>query len=317
MIYTITLNPTIDRTMHFPKLEIGKLNRATRSLTDLSGKGVNVSVALRSFGLESVITGFAAGIYGEILVEGLRRQGYTCEFLQVPGETRSNITVIDEATGITTKLNEPGPHVSQKHINQFQEYLSERVKAGDICIFSGSLPVGAPTLTYAQLISTTKRNGALALIDTSGPALKEACLVQPDLVKPNTEEAEELVSHPLNGPQEIVAGAQEILRLGPRRVLLSMGPRGALFASEGEIWLAQPPKIKEVSAVGAGDAALAGALWAWLQGLPPAEIAHWATAAGTAAALKDGSAMPTMEQIKEIYTQVSLVRLDANVSIHL
>jgi sugar/nucleoside kinase (ribokinase family) len=112
MIYTVTLNPTIDRTMVFPRLDVGELNRATQSRTDLSGKGVNVSVALRQLGLESTMIGIAAGVYGRLLLNGLRDMGYDCDFIEVAGETRSNVTVIDEARNETTKLNEPGPTVS-------------------------------------------------------------------------------------------------------------------------------------------------------------------------------------------------------------
>ena len=116
MIYTITLNPSIDRTMHFPQLAIGELNRATRTRSDFSGKGVNVSVALARFGLDSVAMGFMAGAYGRVLVPGLEAMGLQCDFVEVPGETRSNVTVIDTATGVTTKLNEPGPTVTPEDL---------------------------------------------------------------------------------------------------------------------------------------------------------------------------------------------------------
>ncbi len=87
MIYTVTLNPTIDRTLHYVRLIVGELNRATSTRMDLSGKGVNVSMGLRVFGLDSILLGIMAGASGRILVEGLRAQGYACDFFVDEAET--------------------------------------------------------------------------------------------------------------------------------------------------------------------------------------------------------------------------------------
>jgi len=208
MIYTVTLNPTLDRTIHFPRLAVGELNRATSTRTDLSGKGINVSIALRLYGIDSVITGFCAGATGRILVEGLRDGGYACDFVVVDGETRSNITVIDDACGVTTKLNEPGPTITPDDLRTFEARLMANVAKGDLCVFSGNLPPGAPTDTYARLISALKSHGVLTVLDTSGDALAVGCSAGPDFLKPNLVEAVELVSMPFEGKQALIAGIQ-------------------------------------------------------------------------------------------------------------
>ncbi len=309
MFYTITLNPTIDRTLHFDRLVVGGLNRATSVRTDLSGKGVNVSLALRQFGVESVILGIAAGVTGRVLVEGLRARGFVCHFDEVVGETRSNITVIDDATGVTTKLNEPGPTVSVADLDTFEHSLAGRVGVGDVCVFSGNLPPGAPPDTYARLIAAVHGRGALAALDTSGAALAAGCAARPDWIKPNAEEAAALVGMPFGAPEEWLRGTRAILALGPRRVLLSLGSRGAIYADDASVWYGQPPAIREVSAVGAGDALMAAALWAWSRGMPAEEIVRWAVASGTSAAMEDGSAGPNIAQAQEVYASVRILRL--------
>ncbi len=309
MIYTITLNPTIDRTMRFSRLSVGDLNRATYSRTDLSGKGVNVSIGLRMFGVPSVAMGFAAGVSGRVLVDGLRAQGYDCDFVVVEGETRSNITVIDDTHGVTTKLNEAGPAISEADMIALEARLMERVGANDICVFSGNLPPDAPADTYARLIESVRRRGALAVLDTSGQALAAGCVAAPDLLKPNTDEASELTGRSFDGPEQWSAGLAAILAMGPRRVLLSADSRGAAYVDDGSVWAAQPPEIREVSAVGAGDALLSGALWAWQQGLPSREVTRWAVATGTAAATIEGSALPTLRQVTAVYAGVRTYRL--------
>ena len=290
--------------MIFPRLALGELNRATRSHTDLSGKGVNVSVALRLFDIDSTAMGFAAGVYGRILVTGLREKGQRCDFVQVSGETRSNVTVIDAQAGVTTKLNEPGPTVCADDIRQLEERLLARLQPDDLCILSGSLPPGAPADTYARLIDISHRRGGLAVLDTSGAALAAGCAAGPDLLKPNDIEAANLTGLPVDGEAELQAAVGAMLDLGAKRILLSLGSRGALYADGQALWRATPPGIREVSAVGAGDAALSGCLWAWLQNLSGDQVARWAVAAGTAAAMVDGSAMPTRRRIEDIYDQV-------------
>ncbi|HHX44048.1 MAG TPA: 1-phosphofructokinase family hexose kinase [Chloroflexi bacterium] len=308
MIYTITLNPSIDRTMHFPQLAIGELNRATRTRSDFSGKGVNVSVALARFGLDSVAMGFMAGAYGRVLVPGLEAMGLQCDFVEVPGETRSNVTVIDTATGVTTKLNEPGPTVTPEDLAAFEARLGERLAPGDVCVMSGALPAGAPPDTYGRLIATVQRRGATAVLDSSGAAMAAGCAAAPDLVKPNAVEAEDLVGVPVAGGPclngSVVACLEAIHRLGPRRVLLSLGALGGAYADGVAACLAEPPPITEVNAVGAGDTFLAVGLWAWIEGLPPEEITRWAVAGGTAAAMQDGTVIPSRAEIEEVYRHV-------------
>lgn len=301
MILTVTLNPTIDRTMHFSRIVIGALNRAHNSRIDLSGKGVNVSVALRQLGLETVTMGITAGFHGRMLTDGLQAQGYVCDFVEVAGETRSNVTAIDESTGVTTKLNEPGPTVSPADLDALEARLLARIQPGDWCVFSGSLPPGLPADTYARLVRSVQGMGALAVLDSSDEPLALGCRVGPDWAKPNAIEAASLVDGSLDTEEGLAQVLEAILAMGPKRVLISLDRRGAAYSDGNGFWVARPPLIDEVSAVGAGDAGLSAALWAWRQGLPAEEIVRWAVAVGTAAALLDGSAMPTLAQARVVY----------------
>ncbi len=310
MIYTATLNPSLDRTLHFQRVLPGIVNRACRSRTDLSGKGINVSLALGRLGIPSVITGFIAGNTGRVLAQSLKRLGYECDFVEIDGETRSNITVIEEATQTTTKLNEAGPRVSALDIQRLKQRLVSRLKPDDMVIFSGSLPPGAPTELYALLIEEVHRQGAFAILDTSGPALRAGCRAQPDFIKPNALEASELTGIQLDprntGQVEQVLEALQTRNCG---ILLTLGKEGAICALDGQRWQAKPPAITEISNVGAGDAALAGAIYAWHHDLGPAEMAHWAVAVGAAKAATDGTAMPDRSRIQALYALVQVYPL--------
>ena len=111
MIVTVTLNPTLDKTLSVPALRPGEVHRARFLRQDIGGKGINVSRALRALGVESIPIGFLGGATGRAMREGLAAEGYDASFLEVPGETRQNLTLLDESTGVYTKINEPGPTV--------------------------------------------------------------------------------------------------------------------------------------------------------------------------------------------------------------
>jgi 1-phosphofructokinase len=305
MIYTITLNPSIDRTLYLEKLNIGEVNRAEESRIDLAGKGVNVSLALNALGLPSIIMGLAGGVLGQTLVHGLTERGLECDFIPVKGEMRSNITLIELESRITTKLNEPGPVVSQVEIGQLLERLKSHLLPGDICVFSGSLPPGAPVDTYARFINAAKDQGAKAILDTSGAALALGCTARPNWIKPNVAEAESLINSSLRDAAHWDERLADLIRAGPESVLLSMGDEGAVFANAYEAWQAIPPSIIVTSTVGAGDAALAGAIYAWQNGFSTEDIVHWAVATGTAAVMQAGTRMPTMNQVRSLYLDVT------------
>ncbi len=307
MIYTVTLNPSLDRTLHYARVAWGAVNRAVSSRLDYSGKGVNISIALRQLGRESVLLGFAAGAFGRLLVAGLRAQGYRCEFVEIAGETRSNVTLIEDETGRSTKLNESGPPVTERDLAALEERLCTLLAPGDLVALAGSLPPDAPDDTYARLIAAAHARGALVALDTSGAALREGCRAAPDLIKPNEVEAEGLLGHPVQADLAAALGA--LRALGPRRVLLSRGAQGAAYADGEGCWQATPPPIVEVNNVGAGDAALAGALYAWAEGLPPAEVARWAVATGTAAAQTDGTTFAARDEVADVYAGVAVARL--------
>ena len=150
------------------------------------------------------------------------------------------------------------------------------------------------------------------MLDTSGDALAPGCGAAPDWVKPNAAEAAGLVGRSFDAPGDIAGGSKAILALGPQRALVSLGKRGAALANKDAVWLAEPPAIAEASAVGAGDALLAGALWAWGEGMLPQEIVRWAVASGTAAAMEQGTAMPTLARIKEVYEKVGVICLQGS-----
>jgi 1-phosphofructokinase family hexose kinase len=308
MIYTVTLNPTLDKTLSVPQLRPGEFHRAKLVRAELSGKGINVSRALRMLGIASKTLGFVGGRTGQAFQVGLAAEGFDIHFIDVGGETRSNITLLDESTGVYTKINEPGPTIRPEHIAAMQAQVEQWAQPGDYWIFSGSMPPGAPIDLYAQLISHVQEHGAFAMLDTSEAALRASLSARPYGLKPNSDEAAQALGRPVLTDDDHCLAARRMREMGVQVVLLTRGAEGLALAMQDDVLMASPPPVEARSPVAAGDSALAGLVWALLENCDPTEAAHRAVACGTAAAMQEGSGVGDRALIEALMREVKVVQ---------
>ncbi len=306
MIFTVTLNPTLDRTLAVPVLRPGEIHRAQLLREDLGGKGVNVSRALSALGISSHIVGLAAGCTGQRMRDELLGAGFAVDFVMLPGETRRNLTLRDESTGIYTKINEPGPLLDHEHTRSLIEQIQTLARPGDLWAFCGSLPPGAPPDLYTRLITVVQDLGGRAVLDSSGPALALGLAARPLAIKPNREEVEEILGWNIEDEQGDGWAACKLQALGSGVVALSRGADGLALATDRELVLATPPPIQALSPVGAGDAALAGLLWALIDGCDAAETARRAVACGTAAAMQEGTGIGERALVEQLIPRIAV-----------
>ena len=304
MIITVTLNPSLDRTLAVPRLAWNEVLRTTASRLDWGGKGFNVSRALQALGAESLAMGLVGGATGRQLERGLRELGISTDLVPIAGETRTNLVVAEEAGERYFKVNEPGPAVQAEELSAFFDRVRARLCPGDLWVLAGNLPPGVLPDVYAQLIGLIQAAGAQALLDTGGEPLRLGCAAGPWLVKPNMAEAEELTGQHIRSTADALRAARFCLGQGVALVALSMGAAGLLLAAEGQAVHAVPPCVRVRVPVGTGDALLAGLAWALEQRLPLADMARWGVAAGTAAAVREGVGMGTAQEVLAVYQQV-------------
>ena len=319
MIYTLNLNPSLDKTLFFPRLVLAELNRARRVRLDVGGKGFNVSRALLALGVGSQAMGFVAGATGQYLRRKLVRLGIEADLVEVEGtsaggtgETRSNLTVVDETTGQITKLNEPGPSITDSDVGRLLERIRERAQPGDLWVLSGRVPPGVSDELYAHIIRLVQRSGGRALLDSSGPSLTQGCRAAPFAIKPNVEEAGEVVGQELTTEPDLRGAIHAFWRMGIELVALSRGAQGAIVGRRGRIVSAHPPQVAVKSPIGAGDAFLAGVIFALTLGLDLDGIARWAVATGTAAAMQEGTGVGKEEEVRNLVRKIRTQRLIAD-----
>lgn len=276
-IVTITLNPAVDHTVFIERLTVGQVNRVHRHCRQAGGKGINVSSMLGGYGLPSTATGFLGKENPRVFEELFKNPLIRDEFIRIPGETRTGIKIVDEATRETTDLNFPGLEPTFADLQQFEKTLRKLVKPGRWFVVAGSLPVGISPDFFGEILALLKRGGAKVAADTSGEALKIAIAGGADLVKPNEHELAEFLGHELPDFASRVDAAQQLQREKVPHVILSLGGEGALFISPEKALMAAAPPVKVVSTVGAGDSLLAGYLAGLSTGLKPTERAKLAS----------------------------------------
>ena len=305
-VVTVTLNPAIDQTLSIPGFAAGQVNRVAASRSDAGGKGVNVACVLADLGLDVVATGFL-GSDNTVLFETLfeRKRIADC-FVRIPGCTRVGLKVVDDQTRQTTDINFPGLTPTAEAITELLDQIASLVLPGGWFVLSGSLPAGAPDNLYATLIDAIHERGGRAVLDTSGRALHEALASAPEVMKPNVDELSELAGRALDTPAAVRAAAESLLDRGVERVVVSMGAEGALFVDRDNALLARPPKVPVRSTVGAGDAMVAGIVYATLHDLPLEDVARTATASGAYAVTRIGAGIDDRAGHRKLMEQVEI-----------
>lgn len=310
MIITVTLNPALDQSLTIPRFAAGSVNRAVESRIDPGGKGVNVSKALRSLGVDSLATGFLGGGAGLRLSSALDGLGIRHQFISVSGETRTNLKIYDPEWHTYTDINESGKAVSSDEIASFEQLLLALPQRGDTVLFAGSAPKGFSPDLPARWAETLLSRGVYVVADQDGAQLHAMVSSHPTMIKPNEHELKELLHLPDTTLPTLVPAAKTLVAGGIENVVVSLGENGALFADGEGVLFAKGVRVDAVSTVGAGDAMTAGFLYAREHELSREETARFALATATAKVTCPGSSPPTREMVDQYLPRVEIQQID-------
>ena len=309
MIYTVTLNPALDKTVEIPGMALDTVNRITSMRTDPGGKGINVSKVIAKLGGESCAVGILGGESGRTLLAALEREGLRTHFRFVEGQTRTNLKIIDRALHTNTDINEPGLTVSPADLDALLRDLLGMVREGDIVVLAGSLPQGAPQDTYRVWTAACREKGARVCLDADGVLLAEGLKAAPYLIKPNEDELSRLVGHRLTDTDELIAEGRRLLKGGVTRVVISLGERGALYLRGNEVLYAEGLSVPVGSTVGAGDSVVAAIAYADSLGMSDEDAVRLSTATGAANVMCSGTQPAEREAVEKLLPQVKIRRI--------
>jgi 1-phosphofructokinase len=305
VIYTVTLNPALDKTVEIPNLTINSVNRITTLRIDPGGKGINVSKVIDKLGGRSIATGILGGDTGRAIQSSIEKLGIKSDFKFVEGETRTNLKVIDPVNHTNTDINEPGITVSAEIIDSLLGKLLGKINDNDIVVLSGSLPKGAPKNTYEKWVKACREKGAKVILDADGEMLASGLKASPYLVKPNDIELSSLLGRTLTTLEEIKDAAINLKeQYGLGKVVVSMGGKGAMYVTDNKVVYAHGLKVPVGSTVGAGDSVVAALAVAEEAGMSLEEAVRLSTATGAANVMCSGSQAAEYSTIQELMPKV-------------
>ena len=296
MIYTVTLNPSLDYVVDVDDFVLGRTNRTVSERLYAGGKGINVSFVLKNLGFESTALGFSAGFTGEEIKKQIQERGITENFITVlNGQSRINIKLRGQQE---TEINGMGPDIEKEHIQQLLKKLSV-LSPGDYLVLAGSVPMKINNTIYYDILKTLDKKGIKAVVDTTGDLLLNVLKYHPFLIKPNIHELSELFSTEIKTKEEVVQYGLKLQDMGAQNVIVSMAGDGAVFICEnGEIYKSEAPKGVVKNSVGAGDSMVAGFLAGFCETKDFAKAFKMGVCTGSASAFSEDLA--TKEQVRQV-----------------
>lgn len=304
MIYTVTLNPSIDYIMRLDDFRNGETNRAKVTELYAGGKGIMVSKLLHNLDVETQNIGFLGGFTGDYIEKLLNEMGILHDFTIINGNNRINVKLKMDSE---TEVNAPGPDISQEELEDFYEKLSGI--NGGIVSFSGSVAANMDKDIYIEMIKKLSPNTRFTL-DTTGDVLLKSLDYNPLLLKPNQAELEEIYGDKFNSKEEIISYIKSTMITKAEHVICSLGSDGAIFVSSNNSFYIPIVKGKVINSVGAGDSMVAGFIYAYLNEMSEEDMFKMAVASATATVFSYD--MGEKDQINEIFGKLKIINMGEN-----
>lgn len=310
MIYTVTLNPAVDKTAVVESFTPFGLNRLSKVKVDAGGKGINVSKTIHAMGQSSIALGFVAGTTGKFICDELARIGVTTNFIETTGNTRTNLKILDKDMRLT-ELNEQGDELSQNAENELIDKVTQLIGKDDILVLSGSIPSGISVDIYKKLINASKEKGAISILDADGKGFANGIVAQPYLCKPNQIELSNYFALSDDcGIDVLIEKSKTLLNEGTKCIVLSCGENGAIYVTKDKVLKSPALKIDLKSSVGAGDAMVAAIAVSLEQKDMLEEMVRLSMAVGAGACETQGTEPPSKERLEFLKEKVTIEKVD-------
>jgi len=303
MIYTLTLNPSVDLIISLERFIEGRVNLSDNEYKLPGGKGINVSQVMKNLGHDSMALGFIGGFTGKFIGDELKKKQVESDFVEVTGDTRINIKMKDSAA--ESEINGNSPEISKENLEELLEKLKE-LKKDDILVMSGSVPKTLPESIYREILESIE-TGVKVVVDTKGEALAEAVKGKPFMVKPNNHELEDMFDVKIEDQEDIIKYGKKLVEMGAENVIVSMAGNGALLISQEGIYFGNVPKGTLINSVGAGDSLVGGFTAGLVEGLTITESFKKGIASGSASAFSEN--LCTVEEVEELLGEIKIRKI--------
>lgn len=310
MIYTVTLNPSIDLLVELENLNLGQYNNIINETTLPGGKALNVSRILSALRIPSIATGFVGGFQGMFIKDWLEKERIQADFVEIKNVNRTNIKIFENKR--ESVINFPGPKISSEEVNELLYYLS-RVREGDTLIFGGSVPPMEDNRNidiYDRLVSVATSNKADFVADVPSQYLINMVKEKPLLIKPNGEDISEIFGVEIKDTKDYIPYGKKLQEMGAKNVIISYGAQGSMLFSGDKVYASN--KIDDgreiVNTTACRDAMIAGFLGNLVKDNNPLEAYKVSIAAASATArVLD---LPSLDEIMGMLNYVTVDEIE-------
>lgn len=306
MILCITLNPIIDKILKVNKFRKGGSAYSSEINLYGGGKGNNVARVLNSLGFDVLAFNLLGGFEGRQLKAILEAGGIKNDDFFINGRTRIHDFILEKDSGRLTDIYEPSPEITAEEKVLILQKIKDIIKFSSMVVISGSSPCRLADDIFFEVVLAAKKQGLKTIADTSGNAFKIALKAGPFLIKPNKEEAEEIINKKINSQKDIISALDFYESEDIKFSVISMGRLGAYVRYKGRTYRAQTPDIAAANSFGSGDCMVAGLIKGIMQDMPIEKIIKIGMAAGTANAGKIGIAAIDEKDINEYIPQIKV-----------
>jgi 1-phosphofructokinase len=257
MIYTLTINPSVDYKIKIDELKINQLNRFNDHLFVAGGKGINCSIVLKNLGQDNKAIAFLGGFTGLFIKEELEKNNVDLISIPIDQDTRMNVKIktnLDE-----TEINHQGPIITSKDFKKLIKIISSFNKE-DVLIIGGSSVASIPD-AYQQIAELSLKHHIRFIMDTPGKYIKEYIDYHPLLIKPNLIELEDYFETKIKSLEEIIFYGKKMIEHGAENIIVSLGSEGSLLIHKDKVYQAEPMNGEIISTTGAGDSMVAGFIY--------------------------------------------------------
>lgn len=307
MIVSLTANTTLDLNVFVPTFEKNRTLRATRTVQGLGGKPTDASWILGEMGIPSLALGFAAGATGKKVESLLQAKGVTTDFTWIPGDTRINVVMVVEDEGWQTTITTTTLEVLPEHLDLLRQRFCAALDEATVVVTGGTLPKGMEPSFYVEFIGLARERNIPVIFDADEPNLSAGLTAHPTYIKPNRDELERLVGHPLKNLDEIYRAGRHIYEQYGTCPIISLGEEGGLAVLPDRAYRIPPLKVDVVSAAGAGDGVLAGITASVYRGQPIEKGLRLGFAAATAVLLQPGTADCRRADVEAFLPQIEII----------
>ncbi|ADZ85523.1 1-phosphofructokinase [Cellulosilyticum lentocellum] len=300
MIYTVTLNPSLDYVMHLDQMNAHCVNRSNKEEIYPGGKGINVSIVLNNLRIPNKALGFIAGFTGKEIENVMKQLGGDTDFILLDrGISRINVKLEADKE---TEINGMGPQITPSDLKDLYIKL-EQIEEGDFLVLAGSIPKSVPDSIYKDIMKMLANKNINVVVDATKDLLLNVLQYKPFLIKPNHIELAEMFNVTLNSDDDIVTYARKLQEMGAQNVLISMGGDGSiLITNEGEVVKISVPEGTVINTVGSGDSMVAGFIAGYLKTKDLKQALKFATATGSATAFSTWLA--TSDKIDDLLSKL-------------